>query len=141
MYEFLRLTVADHMTPDPVTISPQATLAEAQAELERLGVNGLPVVDAGGAFVGILTTMDILRAFANSPQAIVPHYEEIMRRPVEAAMTAKPITVTPELPLNRVLGFLVEKGIRSLPVCDGTGRLIGIVSREDVLRGLRASVK
>jgi len=141
MYDFLSFTVGDYMTPNPVTISPQATLAEAQEQLERLGVNGLPVVDAGGAFVGIVTTMDVMRAFANPTSSLIPPYEEIMRRSVESAMTRKPITIAPEVPLSRVLGFLVQKGIRCLPVCTEDGKLVGIVSREDVLRGLRDSVK
>ena len=141
MYEFLRLTVADYMTRDPSTVTPQASLAEAQALLEKLDVNGLPVVDADGVFVGILTTIDIMRAFANSPSAIVPNYQEIMKRPVAAFMTKNPVTVQPDVPLNRVLGFLVQKGIRSLPVRDEEGRLVGIVAREDVLRGLRESVR
>lgn len=129
------------MTPNPVTISPRATLAEAQAKLEELGVNGLPVVDDSGAFVGILTTMDIMRAFTGTTSSIIPPYNEIMRRTVESAMTRKPITIAPDVPLSRVLGFLVQRGIRCLPVCEEkSGKLVGIVSREDVLRGLRDSV-
>lgn len=141
MYEFLRLTVADYMTAEPVTTTPDTPLGQAQQELERLRVNGLPVLDQGGTYLGIITSLDILRAFANSPRAIVPPYEEIMRRPVESAMSRETTTVTPDLPLNRVLDLLVSKGVRSLPVCDGDGRLVGVVSREDVLRGLRESVR
>lgn len=141
MYEFIHVTVADYMTPDPITISPQATLAEAQERLEQLGVNGLPVVDDGGTFVGILTTMDIMRAFTNSPETIVPRYQTIVQRPVESVMTKNPISVEPHVPLCRVLDFLVQKGIRSLPVRSKDGKLVGIVSREDVLRGLRECVQ
>ena len=59
----------------------------------------------------------------------------------EAVMTRNPVSVTPQLPLSRLLQKLVEMRTKSLPVAED-GRLVGIVAREDVLKALRrATIK
>ena len=63
MYEFLDYRVASVMS-HAVTVRPETTLAEAEALLEKNGFNSLPVVDAGERLVGIVTSLDLLRAFA-----------------------------------------------------------------------------
>jgi CBS domain-containing protein len=78
----------------------------------------------------------VLRAYSFTPDAIVPHYDEIRARPVRSVMTTQPLTVGPDLPLTRVLELLVATRVKSLPVVEGGG-VTGIVAREDVLRALR----
>lgn len=136
MYEFLHATVADYMTRQPVTVSPETTLAEVQGLFEGHGFNGMPVLDGEGTMVGFVTKMDVLRAFTLRPDSIVPHYSEIMARSVEPVMTRAPVTVPPSYPLPRVLQYLVELGFKSMPVMDAD-RLAGIIAREDVLEALR----
>lgn len=135
-YGFLDCRVADAMTRDVVTISPETELAEVEAVFERHHFNGLPVVEAGGSLVGLLTKLDLLRAFAFSPHAIVPHYEEIAHLAAGQVMNRNPVTVSADLPLTRALEQLVATKYKSLPVVE-RGCLIGIVSREDVLAALR----
>ncbi len=67
---------------------------------------------------------------------LVPHYDEIMEQAAEAVMTRDPVSVSPELPLSRLLQKLVEMRTKSLPVVED-GRLVGIIAREDVLKALR----
>ena len=137
MYEFVQYTAGDVMTGDPITVGEQATLAEAQALFERHGFNGMPVVDNGGALAGFVTKMDVLRAFTLRPDYMVPPYSKIMQEPVDHVMTRSTVFVPPDCPLTRVLQRLVDLGVKSLPVVDANGRLVGVVAREDVLRALR----
>ncbi|MBL8251003.1 MAG: CBS domain-containing protein [Candidatus Competibacter sp.] len=141
MYEFLKFQVRDAMTADPIAISAQAKLREAEELFETHDFNGVPVVDDQGRLLGILTKFDVLKAFSLDSQAIVPRYEDIMEQAIETVMTRDPVSVHPELPLSRLLQRLVDMRIKSLPVVEN-GRLVGIVAREDVLKALRrATIK
>lgn len=135
MYEFLTLHVSDAMTPGPVTIREDVTVAEAERLFERHTFNGLPVVDESGRLHGVLTKLDLLKAFAFTPQSIVPHYEEVLQEPVGRFMTHEALAVSSDTPLTRVLESLVATRYKSLPVVTD-GRLVGIIAREDVLRAI-----
>jgi CBS domain-containing protein len=103
---------------------------------EKHDFNGLPVLDEDGLTIGVITKLDVLRAFSNSEEHMFPPYTEIMKRPVSSAMTREVRSVCPRTPLTRVLEKMVEFGCKSFPVLDGD-HLVGVVAREDVLRGLR----
>ena len=135
MYEFLDYLVSDVMSK-PTTVGLDTTLAEVERILEQTGFNGLPVVD-GGALVGFVTSLDLLAAFRFTPDAILPPYDEIMRRPVSSVMK-QPAVVQPRTRLTRVLEKLVDTRNKSFPVVDPkTERLVGVVAREDVMQALR----
>ncbi|MDS4041299.1 MAG: CBS domain-containing protein [Candidatus Competibacter sp.] len=136
MYEFLQYQVRDAMTPDPIAISPKAKLREVEELFETHDFNGVPVVEDGRRLLGILTKFDLLKAFSFDSHALVPHYDEIMEQTAETVMTRDPVTVSPQLPLSRLLQKLVELRAKSLPVVED-GRLVGIIAREDVLKTLR----
>lgn len=135
MYEFLRYQVRDVMSR-PVVVGPDASIAEVERVLEKSGFNALPVVDEQGRLVGLVTTLDLLKAFAFGEESIIPPYEYIMRSPVEAVMSRRLITVPPRQPLTRLLEKMLETRNKSFPVVDD-GQLVGIVAREDVMRALR----
>lgn len=135
MYEFLDYRVCDAMTAGPVTVGPDATLAEAEAVFDRHEFNALPVVD-GDALVGVLTKLDVLKAFRFTPDHVFPPYEELMTRPVRGVMTRDVATVTPRTPLTRVLQKMLDTRNKSFPVLEDD-RLVGVIAREDVLRALR----
>ena len=134
-YEFLEWRAEDAMSK-PVCIPPAATLAEAERLLEQRGFNALPVVDATGAILGVVTSIDLLRAFDFNEDTILPDYERVMQRPVESVMTRDALTVTPRAPLTRVLRKLVDTRNKSFPVVDD-GRVVGVIAREDVMQALR----
>jgi len=136
VYDFLKYRVDEVMTPDPICIGPDRPLAEAAAVFDEHDFNALPVVDGRGRLQGVVTKLDILSAFRFTEDSIFPPYDEIMARPVEDAMTRDVFTTTPKALLTNVLAKLVERKTKSFPVLD-SGRVVGIVSREDVLRGLR----
>lgn len=136
MYEFLAWRVADVMSSDVVAIAPNATVGDAEALFDAHDFDALPVLGPDGTLAGILSKLDVLRAYHFTPDSIVPRYEEIRRRTVGELMALQPLTVAPEAPLTRVLETLVATRVKSLPVV-ADGRLVGVVAREDVLRALR----
>ena len=137
MYEFLKWRVEDVMSK-PLCIAPDATLAEAERLLEQHGYNSLPVVDAQGTLQGVVTSLDLLRAFDFSQDAILPDYAKNMQRSVASVMSRDAQSVTPRAPLTRVLRKLVDTRSKSFPVVDA-GRVVGVVAREDVMQALRCA--
>lgn len=136
MYEFLGYQVRHVMTTDVVSIRRDTPVGEIEDLFDAHDFNALPVLDEAGALEGLVTKLDVLRAFAFTPESIVPPYEEIRRRPAEAVMTREPISVAPRLPLTRALHKLIETRNKSFPVVEGE-RLAGMLAREDVIRALR----
>ena len=114
-------TVEGLMRRDPVTITPFETLAVAQSLMQRAGVRQLPVVDKG-ALIGMLSDRD-LRS----------HSGYLERTKVDAAMSESLITVSPADSSARAARLLVDRKINAVPVVED-GRLVGIVSRSDLLR-------
>lgn len=137
MYEFLDILVQEVMSP-PVTVTAETSLGEAQALFDEHGFNALPVVEAGDRLVGWLTTLDLLRAFDFPEDTILPNFDEVMKQPVEVVMSRDVRTVWPRTPLPRALAKMVDTRSKSFPVVDDE-RLVGVVSREDVLRALRGA--
>lgn len=135
MYEFLDWTVQDVMNR-PVHIGPDATIAEAEKLLEEHGFNALPVVDSAERLLGIVTSLDLLRAFDFSEDTILPRYADVMKRPVSEILTRDVLTVCPRTPLSRVLQKIVDTRNKSFPVID-RDRVVGMVAREDVMLALR----
>jgi CBS domain-containing protein len=135
MYEFLDYRVEDVMSR-PTSVGPCATLDSVEAIIEKYGFNALPVVDAAERVIGLVTSLDVLRAFTFPEDTILPPFEEIMKTRVEQVMTRDVMTVCPRTPLTRVLEKIRDTRNKSFPVVDGD-RLVGVVAREDVLRALR----
>ena len=107
---------------------------------ERHDFNAFPVVEAGDV-VGLVTKFDFLKAFAFTTGQMVPHYDELMRRQVKEVMTEAVVHVEPTAPLTRVLQLMVNLRARSLPVMDPDHRLVGMISREDVMRALKVATE
>ena len=138
MYEFLDFCVLDAMTKDPTAVTPETTLAEVERLLERHGWNALPVVEER-RLVGVVSSLDLLKAFRFTPDRLFPPYEEIMSRPVRQVMTEKLTTVSPRTPLTRALEKMVRTRNKSLPVALA-GELVGILTRDDVMKALRRAI-
>jgi len=140
MYEFLQYRVAHVMTRKPVVIREDTPLLEVGRIFEARNFNGLPVVDANGMLIGVVTKLDFLKAFSFSPDTMVPRYTEILARPARVIMTQQPDHVDPEMPLTRVLERMVATRLRSFPVVQNN-RLVGIVAREDVMGAVRRAAE
>ena len=124
MYEFINLTVRDAMTSAPMTTTADTPLREVERIFDEHDFNGIPVLNDEGELIGVVTKFDLLKAFTLTSKTIIPHYDEIMNHPVKAVMLQEPATVTPDLPLSRVLQRLVEMRIKSFPVVEGNRLII-----------------
>jgi CBS domain-containing protein len=136
MYRFLECTASQYMTPSVVTVTRQITVSELGKLFELHDFNSFPVVE-DGKVLGIVTKFDFLKTFAFTTGQILPQYDELMRRPVAEIMTETVVHVEPFAPLTRVLQLMVSLKARSFPVVGPQGQLLGIISREDVIRALK----
>ena len=111
------------MAANDVVVSPQTTLAEATRQLARLDITGLPVTDAYGRVVGIITESDMLNSFLAQRSNDVT---------VETLMTEHVITVDEFTPADQVLTILREEKIHHLPVVR-QGIVVGLITPQSVL--------
>ena len=128
------------MTRAVITVTRQTTMRELGALIEKYDFNSFPVVEAGKT-LGIVTKFDFLRAFAFTTGQMTPQYDELMRRPVGEMMTEAVVHVEPAAPLTRVLQLMVSLKSRSFPVIGPDRQLVGIISREDVIRALKEATR
>jgi len=140
MYRFLEGTADQYMTRAVTTETRQATMRELEALFEKHDFNSFPVIEKGKV-LGIVTKFDFLRAFAFTTGQMVPHYEELMQRPVGEMMTEAVVHVEPIAPLTRVLQLMVSLKSRSIPVIGPDRQLARITSCEDVIRALKEAIQ
>jgi CBS domain-containing protein len=136
MFRFLESTAAQYMTTSVKSVTRACTMADLESLFAQYDFDAWPVVEDGKLF-GIVTKFDFLRAFAFTTGRLMPSYEEEMKRTVGDVMTEGIIYVDPPTPLTRVLQMMVNNRIRSFPVLDADGKLLGMISRGDVMRALK----
>jgi CBS domain-containing protein len=147
--------VADIMDRDPVSVSPDDDVESVIRRLREHELPGVPVVDGDRRCVGIVTESDLIlrdeQADLHLPYHIdlmggviwlesMKHFEERLKKAVASKvsemMTPDPLTVTPDTPVEEAARLIAEKGHNRLPVADEDGRLVGVVTRVDVLEAL-----
>ncbi len=134
---FEDVTVDRVMTGNPATIEPEATLSDAAEELLRGGFRHLPVVDAAGRLVGILSERDLRGKLGTDLEDFPEATLESLSEPVSSAMRPDPITVAPTTSLGEVLEIFADERVGAVPVVADDERLVGIVSYVDLLGYLR----
>ncbi|MCD6289120.1 MAG: CBS domain-containing protein [Anaerolineae bacterium] len=117
-----------------VTTSPDATLAEAEALMERAQVRRLPVIDANGRLVGIVSRGDLREGLSASAvrNPYAPDAQEEWLT-VADVMTPNVVTVTPDTPLWQVANLMLEHKIGGLPVMEGS-EVVGIITESDIFK-------
>jgi CBS-domain-containing membrane protein len=136
LQRFLIMQAKDVMTQPAVSVSPRLTLRELESLFDIHGFNGLPVAE-DHHLAGMVTQFDFLKHFVFTPGSVFPHYDQLMKRTVEEIMTREVCTVHPDTPLTRVLQLMVDTRDKSLPVVDSKNRLVGMISRGDMVRAFR----
>jgi CBS domain-containing protein len=123
------LRVADFMSLDPVTVPLDATVEEAEALMRDRHVTGLPVVDADGHLVGVISQTDIVFLEASSVRSFIhrPH----PRISVGEVMSTPPITIDGSAPLIDAADRMTREGIHRLVVVDDRGRPAGVIAAMD----------
>lgn len=144
-------TIAELMIRDVPTVGPQASLAEIIYALERQQQRRVVVVDAGSRVLGIITDGDLIRRskLARQPgwlarlRGLVTGQDATPPTPVLSSdeiaadlMTAPAMTITLDTPLTQALHLMLEHQIKRLPIVDAEGRLMGLLGRASLLRGL-----
>jgi CBS domain-containing protein len=140
MYRFLEYTAGRYMTHPVKTVTRQTTMRELEALFEKHDFNAFPVVEEG-KMVGLVTKFDFLKTFAFTTGQMLPHYDELMSRTAGDAMTEAVVHVEPAAPLTRVLQLMVNLKARSSPVVAPDRHLVGIISREDIMRALKEATQ
>jgi CBS domain-containing protein len=142
------------MVQNVITIGPNATVGEVADLLVTHRISALPVVDAGGKVVGIISEGDLVRRAEAGTERRRSHWLEWMMpgqtlaaefvkshaRKVSDVMTRRVISVTSDVPLSEVATTLEKNGIKRVPVVDN-GKLVGIVSRANLVQALACLYK
>lgn len=126
------MKVNEIMSDPVVTCWPETTLAAAAQSMRAADYGTLPVIDAKGRLVGIITDRDICLAFANTGRNA--HYVAVYE-----VMTPRVVTVLEDDSVHDALATMKKAHVRRLPVLDKHGHLKGLLSIEDiVVRGLES---
>jgi CBS domain-containing protein len=149
-----KMKARDVMTSPVKTAGPRDTIRTAIETMLAAHVSGLPVVDGEGRLVGVLSQGDLLRRvelgtekqrsrwleFLVGPGRSASDYVQTHGRYIEEVMTADPIVVEADTPLEEVVGIMERRRIKRVPVVRD-GKLIGIITRSDFLASLLAAEK
>lgn len=146
--------VKEVMVIAPITVKPSDLVETVLKLLEEKHISGLPVVDDQGQVVGVVSEADLLfkekpirmplyLTFLDSIIYLEPldKFKQQLKKNlgvlVEDVMTSKPNTISSDAPVSQAAELMLTKRINRLPVLDETGKLVGIVTRNDLLKALR----
>jgi acetoin utilization protein AcuB len=133
------IAVHEIMSASPVTVGPTTTVSELLVLFDRHDFNAFPVLDERGRLLGIISKLDLLELFLPGDRSAGPAGELGSTR-VEDLMHQEIVSVEARAPISAAGTLMVANNLRSLPVVEGRDDqliLVGMVSRGDVLRGLR----
>ena len=137
------------MTRPVITVTPDATILEVANTMLRWHISGVPVVDAAGKLVGIVSEGDFIRRgeigtqrkpgrwlkFLLGAGEAATDYVHERGRKVSEVMTRDPLTITEDAPLEEIVTSMETNGVKRLPVMRD-GKLVGIVSRANLLQAV-----
>ena len=144
------MNVGDIMTADVIAVGPETSVHKAARLMSDHGVSGLPVVDAEGRVLGLVTEGDLIlrqaapratpwwRRFFAEPETLAREYQKAAGTTVGEVMTRTVVSVSPAIDIGTAAGILHDQGFRRLPVVRD-GRLVGILSRGDLVKALAAT--
>ena len=118
----------DVMSVNIVAAKENATAIEIATRIVTGAFNGIPIIDDHGKPIGIVTTIDLLKA--------VKQGKSLDNITAKQIMTSDPAVVSQDASIEEIIDILYRKGINMVPVVEeeDDGRLIGVVSRQDILR-------
>jgi CBS domain-containing protein len=131
-------TVGSAMTRDVVLLAADMSAEMALRRLDQKAVSGAPVVDHGRV-AGVITRRDLLvPTLLDDPfSAQAPgRWTRLTGLKVGDLMSDEPVTAEPDCPLVQAVRTMLDHGVNRLPVVDGAGRPLGVLTRDDVLRAV-----
>ncbi len=149
-------TVADVMSRDPIVVRVETPLKEAIQILAERHISGLPVVDDVGKLVGIISETDLMwQETGVTPPAYIMFLDSViylqnpatydrdlhkaLGQTVGEVMSKNPISISPEKTLGEAATIMHDRSVHRLPVLEGGGQVIGILTRGDIIRAMAAS--
>ncbi|BCG73384.1 histidine kinase [Mesorhizobium sp. 113-1-2] len=141
------------MTSPVIAVEPSASIADAAGLMLSRKISGLPVISRDGVLVGIVSEGDFLRRrelgtkrkrarwleFLVSPGRVAEEYVHANGRRVDEVMSENVVTTSPESALEDVVELMTRHQVKRIPVVEG-GKVVGIVTRSDLLRALLRSL-
>jgi CBS domain-containing protein len=152
----LIMRVRDFMITNVISVRPETTIKIVMETFVEKNIGGVPIVDSDGILRGIVTDGDILRAIKPLDDRIHNYFSysiyiegqnlenrvsDVASRPIiKIAKTKDIVTVTPDDDMSKVVQLLAKHHFKKLPVVNGAGRVVGVISRGDVIRKIQSSI-
>lgn len=147
------MQVKEIMTSEVVTVSTTDSVEQCAKLLQEHDISGLPVLDEAGKVAGMITEGDLIRRasrvkapgyleilggliYLGSPKKFVDELQRAMSLEAGQLMSKNLVSIKPEDTIEQAATLMVEKKISRLPVLDQNGKLVGIVSRRDIMGSL-----
>jgi predicted transcriptional regulator len=115
----------DAMSVNVVAAKDNATAIEISTRLSLEGLNGIPIINDSGSVIGIVTAIDILRAIRDG--------KDLDNLKAKDVMTQNPVVVRQDTKIEEIIDLMDKGGVIMIPVVESDGRIIGVVSRSDIL--------
>lgn len=137
------MKLSELMTTTVITVGPDASLKEAARRMIEAGISGLVVTDDNGAVIGVITEADFVKTEsdrrARKRARLLRWFTDDDEMPKEGrsvgdVMTGHVITLPPEADHAEAARVMRNVGVKRIPVVDEGGKLLGLVSRSDILR-------
>lgn len=131
-----------------ITVSPETTLKQVADLMVEHRISGLPVVDADGRVLGVVTEADFVTGETGGTggegmlaraRALARPASVAIARTAGEAMNSPAVTIGPDEAVMHAAGRIAERGVNRLPVVDEDGKLLGIIARADVVRSFARS--
>ncbi|MGB3138233.1 MAG: CBS domain-containing protein [Nodosilinea sp.] len=149
-------TVADVMTPNPISVPPDTALKEAIQLIADNHVSALLVINADNDLVGILSASDLMWQttgidmpayimlldsviYLKSPAQYSEEIHKALGQLVKDVMTDRVTTIAPDQTLREAAHLMHDKQVRRLPVVDGEDQVVGIITSGDIVREMAKS--
>jgi CBS domain-containing protein len=146
------MKAADVMVTNVISIGPNASLQDVARTLLTNRISAVPVVDADGKLLGIVSEGDLMRRVDGgigrprswwltllvTQRELAAEYVKEHSRKVADVMTRNVVTAARETPLQEIATFLEQKGIKRVPIVE-EGKVVGIVSRANLVQALASA--
>ncbi|MBE9159074.1 CBS domain-containing protein [Nodosilinea sp. LEGE 06152] len=149
-------TVADVMTPNPISVTPDTVLKDAIQLMADNHVGGLPVINADHNLVGILSESDLMWQttgiemptyitlldsviYLKTPNQYNQELHKALGQLVKDVMTDRVVTIAPDQTLREAAHLMHDKQVRRLPVVNSEQQVVGILTRGDIVREMANS--
>ncbi len=146
------LAARDIMTTEVITVSPETLVSDLAKTLAGKNIGGVPVVDADGRLLGIVTQSDLveraqdlqmppainildLHVYLQIPSHLFRKVEKMLGATVADVMSPKPMTVSPETPVPQIAALMARQKVHTIPVVE-QGKIVGIIGKMDLVRAV-----